>query len=70
MHTGQRQTTSGIKAINESLQPNDDLQHDATMPLGKMTYRSRKTATTLRISFWTIRVSRRLAGPPYSSSRD
>src|SRR6516164_4418452 len=35
--------------------PNDDLQRDTTIPLGKMTDRSRKTATTLRISFWTIR---------------
>jgi putative transposase len=31
------------------------MQRDATMPLAKMTHRSRKTATTLRISFWTIR---------------
>jgi len=39
--------------------PNDDLQRDATMPLGKMTYRSRKTATPLRISFWTMLRSHR-----------
>jgi len=39
----------------ENYSPNDDLQRDATMPLAKMTYRSRTTATTLRISFWTIR---------------
>ena len=49
MHTELRER------IPQRSSPNDDLQRDATMPLAKMTHRSRKTATTLRISFWTIR---------------